>query len=369
MHEGYWARRTDYPDSLDSGDCNDDTLSWLSGLPADRGHTISESREGMLVGGRSIVGLVWSSALLFLLSGCCCVGYPYGAGCGSCGQVGLGCVPGGPCDGGYTSVGALEPDCGIADCGCEVADCGCAGTDLAYGPSDCACAVPNCACGVPDCGMCVVPGEIRVGHPGCARCGIFQPRWGACRGPGAILYNGWGPDYQAYAAGWTPCCGPILRALHALHRCIVCAGCGPLYFDEWISDPPYCHDPCPGHCACRGGLLGVADHCFDKRRARWSRVGGYLYPPDGIPIDEGMPIEGMPAEGLTLEGMPVEGVPVEGIPVEGVPGAGGPGNCENCDPQPTPALPSPQTSVRRRPRTTVARRRYPGRISSATYHE
>jgi hypothetical protein len=70
----------------------------------------------------------------------------------------------------------------------------------------------------------------------CHGCGLLGPAMGWC------------PDYPAMAAGWTPCCGPIVNFFIGLRNAFATCGCGcgPLYLDEWYNDPPACHDPCPG---------------------------------------------------------------------------------------------------------------------------
>jgi hypothetical protein len=54
-------------------------------------------------------------------------------------------------------------------------------------------------------------------------------------------------------------------------------GCGPLYWDEWFSDPPLCHDPCGcGDCgtACNAG--GGCDSCGGENYySENSYDGGY----------------------------------------------------------------------------------------------
>jgi hypothetical protein len=144
---------------------------------------------------------------------------------------------------------ACEPDCGIAG-------------------------YVEPACGIePDCG---------IAQPCGGGCGVFAGGCGGacggvCGGYGYGLFglfNGWGPDWEVTAKGWNPCLGPFEALADAFRCCgwgwgwgagcgwgFPHAGCGSCYWDEWISDPPRCCDPCPNPCASSG--CGVGAGCGD----------------------------------------------------------------------------------------------------------
>jgi hypothetical protein len=178
-------------------------------------------------------------------------------------------------------MGSYEPACG-----CEAA-CG-------IGPGcGCGCDAP-CDCG-PSCGY----------EPscGCALAGSFEPSCGCaggcgggCGGGGGWGYNGWGPfgahfwhgwgpDWGALRAGWIDC-GPLLRPWFGggcgCGSCDGgCSGCGELYVDEWISDPPACCDPCPGPRPCGNCAMtplgakmrGCVSDSFARRKQDWINSG------------------------------------------------------------------------------------------------
>lgn len=75
---------------------------------------------------------------------------------------------------------------------------------------------------------------------------------------------------QCGDVGCHDCVGP--GPIHALKGLIHGAGCGDVYWDEWISDPPYRCDPCDDHGnwigpkCCPAGIL----HSW---RSLWGRRG------------------------------------------------------------------------------------------------
>ena len=197
------------------------------------------------------------------------------AGCvePSCGVVSSGCGPvcgrGPVCECG-PSCGcegpcSCEPSCGIADCGgcepsCGIASCGCE---------------PSCGCDSCGGGCCGCGGGGYCGNGGYGGWGPF----------GLHYWHGWGPDWGALKAGWVEC-GPLLGPLFGWARGCGCGwgcgnnGCGDLYFDEWLCDPPACCDPCCnsscGSCAstCVGAKVRTGlTHHFAKRKQKWINSG------------------------------------------------------------------------------------------------
>ena len=143
--------------------------------------------------------LMVASLLIWAGSGCCCVNSCYTGG-NDFGGAGCNALCGGSCGGG---------GCG-GGCG-ECGDCG--GT----------------AVGSYDLGACNV---------GCG------PGWNA-------------PQFFVDDCG-NPCFGPVVGIVNALRNAYIGCGCGPMYVDEWVSDPPDCNDPCGSGCgggcaSCDGG--------------------------------------------------------------------------------------------------------------------
>jgi hypothetical protein len=95
------------------------------------------------------------------------------------------------------------------------------------------------------------------------------------------------------------------------------AGCGDVYWGEWVSDPPAACDPCD----CHGGYTGAVSGpgCYwpfpilHGLHALW----GYRYAPggSGIMYDGGCSTCGAEA----IEYMPMETMPMETMPMEAGP--------------------------------------------------
>ncbi|MCO6454231.1 MAG: hypothetical protein J5I93_02845 [Pirellulaceae bacterium] len=67
---------------------------------------------------------------------------------------------------------------------------------------------------------------------------------------------------------------PAREIGHGIHRSLTCGGgCGEIYWDEWISDPPDACDPCDcdGHW---NGHRGVRMGLFERLNFLWN---GYRY--------------------------------------------------------------------------------------------
>ena len=249
--------------------------------------------------------------LVVLLAPGCCIDCGCTNGCAMGGGCGLGgwFEPSCGCGGSY----CCEPACGIADCGgccgepscgivsgcggcCGEPSCGC--VDPCCCEPTCGCAGPcccepscglvaSCGCGEPSCGICDPCGGgcgcgSCGGGCGCGGCGQgcgFGRRRNCCDLLGLGLYTGWGPDHEAYAAGWRDCFNPFFSALGCAGRSLCGGGCGSMYWDEWGSDPPCCCDPCcfqgpARNCGmCKYHPVNMAQNCFDRRRARWAKRG------------------------------------------------------------------------------------------------
>lgn len=180
----------------------------------------------------------WFSEIVILLTvsllgnGCCCFHcaspWPHVVGEPSCGA-------GPPCFEPNCGITACEPDCAIAACEPDCAITAC--------EPDCGIVACEPDCGIvacePDCGCAGPP------HP--CGCGWGWGCWGRHG-----LFTGWGPDYEAAAAGWKFCPGPC----EWVKSLLCCGGCGGCYWDEWACDPPRCCDPCGlmcGNYGCQGG--------------------------------------------------------------------------------------------------------------------
>lgn len=197
-----------------------------------------------------------------LLLGACSIGFSSGCCClcdgGGCGGGGAGCGAGGYATGG----GHGSP----ADFGWQDG-----GGSFGHGSGCC-----GSGCG--------------------SGCGMGCSTWAAA--------GGWCPDYPAMAAGWTPCNGPIIAFFGGLRNafasggccgmfagsCGCDGGCGDVYWGEWRSDPPACHDPCPdaygpgcGSCGASagsgwtdgGGSMVSGDSCNCAGKSR-SGPGHYV---------------------------------------------------------------------------------------------
>lgn len=94
----------------------------------------------------------------------------------------------------------------------------------------------SCGCGATSCNSCSQGLSVR--HQGCEGCGSMD-----CGGCGGAR-------------------GPI-HHLRQLTRQSVCgAGCGEIYWGEWLSDPPDCCDPCGGYGQYTGGRWGCGPRGF-----------------------------------------------------------------------------------------------------------
>lgn len=82
-----------------------------------------------------------------------------------------------------------------------------------------------------------------------------EPFGGMCLGGRRGCGWGCGPEVFVDEAG-APCYGPIAGLAALLRNSFMSCGCGEMYVDEWISDPPLCNDPCPVNCECGGGECG-----------------------------------------------------------------------------------------------------------------
>jgi hypothetical protein len=114
----------------------------------------------------------------------------------------------------------------------------CMNTMCCGGPQTLGCGSCGTSCGGPSCGA-------PCGGPTCG------PACGGCASCGPV--NDCGCD--SCSTGCGSCLLKPVRELagHA-HRSLTCgAGCGELYIDEWISDPPDACDPCGCHGEWNGG--------------------------------------------------------------------------------------------------------------------
>jgi hypothetical protein len=163
------------------------------------------------------IGPLLGMLVIAISSGCCCID----------GGTMIGCdMTGGACGGGIITGSCSSctgGSCG-GDCGSVVAGDFGYGGPLFYGPLF---------------GRPLFPGYCTDG--GCTSCnGNYA---GSCGG---------GCDTCGYA-GSPYGYGPIMGVLGLIRHGLACGyGCGPLYWDEWFSDPPLCHDPC-GCGDCGGG--------------------------------------------------------------------------------------------------------------------
>lgn len=137
----------------------------------------------------------------------------------------------------------------------------------------------------------------------CSPCGV-GPGCAALDGGCFDCEGGFGPRHMAT--------GP-LDALRQARRSLVCGGgCGEVYYGEWISTPPYAHDPCDGagcverctpYCVSPGifrpgaliaGLYGKrfsdcggCEACSDAGCGGCDSCGGESVIDSGIPADSG----------------------------------------------------------------------------------
>ena len=129
-------------------------------------------------------------------------------------------------------------------------------------------------------------------------------------------------------------CMPFVNPISALTSHVAnhmtCqSGCGEIYCDEWISDPPDNCDPCD---PCTGQYTGPRDCCTPSCGSRlWSFIRGKRYEGDcyGGDCQRGSCCDGGHGHGHEIfEGEYSEGEIIETVPQEII----GP-------PQPTPAAP------------------------------
>jgi hypothetical protein len=177
---------------------------------------------------------------------CCPDGcMPFGGGCcqGGCWHEGPGqtmCYGGGCrtcCD------GPCRGDCGCCPCGNHGCDGGCGCEDLGCG-NDCGC----CPCGNQDCdGCCNEYSDCGDNCGGCSDgfCGCVDD--GGCQG-----------------ACWDGTC----RRKKCSWLCKLGA-CGEVYWNEWVSDPPDCCDPCN----CCGDYI---DPLYGRHHAPPEACGDYV---------------------------------------------------------------------------------------------
>jgi len=120
-------------------------------------------------------------------------------------------------------------------------------------------------------------------------CGPLVSSCGDCQGVcGAGYAQGYCGGYEGCDTGCCNSCTPcgngcvsgldcLLAPFAMLNRMFVCSGgCGEIYWDEWISDPPDCRDPCDP-CANWNGQ-GCCTSRWSKMFRCWPCLGvGYPY--------------------------------------------------------------------------------------------
>jgi hypothetical protein len=119
----------------------------------------------------------------------------------------------------------------------------------------------------------------------CSPCGPFGPRGGSCCLclpclPPPIVWNGCcnecGPHGQSCGEMCGTCggCG-LFSWLNGGWTCR--RGCGEVYINEWISDPPDCCDPCD---RCNGQFTGPCGNCcLGPAQRVLAALHGYSYCP------------------------------------------------------------------------------------------
>ena len=192
-------------------------------------------------------------------------------GVGVCLLASFGCRCVGP---GYCDVGSM---CSTGSCGIAATGCG--------------------GCGGGGCAEC--PGGTRVGSFDSGSCNSgCNAAWSA-------------PQFFVDDCG-NPCFGPLMGLANSIRNAYMGCGCGPMYVDEWMSDPPDCHDPCDAGCygsaPCQAAFL---ERGFAQRKARWAT--------------------GSPREGGTCQGGNCQGGTCEGAAGGH---AGSCGECASCSPTP-----------------------------------
>ncbi len=183
---------------------------------------------------------VWIIAgLAVFSSGCCCVD----SYCNSCEDYGgAGCV-------------SLGGGCGSCNSGCG-SSYSCAGTGAGCNSCTSSCTSSG-----------LVPGGW----------GLGSGRFFGGQGNGTC---GWGFQPEVFVdSNGQPCWGPFFGIANFLRDSFRSCGCGELYVDEWISDPPLCRDPCGdilprtggcGSCnSCAPCSANLVEHHFESRRRRW----------------------------------------------------------------------------------------------------
>lgn len=116
--------------------------------------------------------------------------------------------------------------------------------------------------------MCLLSAGLAVLTTGC-RC--IDGSVGACGGPAC------GKPSPCGGCGDVGCggCGPIQGPLDHFRvgKRSGCRGCGEVYWGEWMSNPPYCCDPCDDH----GNWVGHGGCCPQWLRRGWSSLWGMRY--------------------------------------------------------------------------------------------
>lgn len=186
----------------------------------------------------------WSGAVVGVFaaacSGCCCLNGGGLCGCSTC------C---GPCD--------FWPSGGTYSGAC--------------------CTSSGDECCISDCGDCCADCTTTCCDDGCCEFGAGGFRWG------------WNPDCgwadMRYGRkgyhGCVPGGGPIRSVFNLVAHVLHCgSGCGAIYYDEWVNDPPVCSDPCgydggigsPSCCTC-SHCVGSGAHAYAKAQPgyRWSK--------------------------------------------------------------------------------------------------
>jgi hypothetical protein len=84
---------------------------------------------------------------------------------------------------------------------------------------------------------------------------------------------GWNVPQFFVDGNGRPCLGPISNLARAMRSAAQNCGCGSLYVDEWISDPPLCSDPCDssfsGGDSCGCACSQKIDNVMAKRKYNW----------------------------------------------------------------------------------------------------
>lgn len=100
---------------------------------------------------------------------------------------------------------------------------------------------------------------------GCVAALLAAAGSGCCTNPG---YGGCGIG----PCGSGPCAGRLGGIVRNTMTCN--SGCGEVYVDEWISDPPACCDPCD---SCSGQYIGPQSCCGRPFAGLLNFIVGYRY--------------------------------------------------------------------------------------------